>query len=175
MGKRLHRANEPWNWSALRELNQRLYEAYGDVDHPRRSFVRTVARQEPYRDAVSELSASSPTLVDDTDVNCDVAFSYIIETPDGPLFLRLSMVGPYAMFARDRDGALGHVIASESDCTSDLERDVVRALLRHGIMLLSEAQLVAPAELNLPDLDQVSVYSALFAPEEEAPRAWSST
>ncbi|MEU2625437.1 hypothetical protein [Kitasatospora sp. NPDC007106] len=140
------------------------------MENPRRNFVLTTSRENPYRDLVLELGSLVP-LVDDTDVNCDASFNYILGA-NGSLFVRLSMVGPYAMLSRDQAEGRSRLIATEQDCDSAVEREVFRTMTRAGLHLLSEEQLTTEIDLALPEVQHASVYNALFAPEEETTTRW---
>ncbi|WP_405016879.1 hypothetical protein OHV05_07045 [Kitasatospora sp. NBC_00070] len=143
---------------------QRITTAYQDLRHPRRSFARTIARTGPYRDLVGELG-SLAELVDDTDIDCDVCFSYLLEAAV-PVLVRISMVGPYAVLARaGQDGRI-ELITGDRDCRSDLERSALHVLLRHQVMVLSADQLEHPVALDLPEIDRPTVHHALFSPED---------
>ncbi|WP_267246571.1 hypothetical protein [Streptomyces sp. PR69] len=160
MGARLS-----WSWQAWGVLLQDIQNAYRDISAPRRSFALVAARSQPYRDLIDDLSGIA-ALVDDTDINCDVCFSYTLKS-HRQYFVRLSMVGLYATFARvDACGCM-EFIASRKDSSSDIERDVLRLLKARGFHVLSEDQLDATVDLALPGLAHVKVYNALFFPEEE--------
>lgn len=166
MGSKRPRSDSPWSWRERGELLRRVRHAYGDLDHPRRDFVLTALRQEPYRQVIDELALLETTLIDDTDVNCDVCFRYII----GPvvLFLRLSMVGPYVILERAKANGEPDLISREKDCCSGLEESIYRVLVRHGLHLTSDAQLADDIEINLPGVGRSTVYTVLFSPEEES-------
>ncbi|GAA2790497.1 hypothetical protein GCM10010441_14540 [Kitasatospora paracochleata] len=165
--ERPRRTESPWPWNARRELMARVRDAYGDPARPQRAFARTVERTRPYAPLVAELAALGE-LTDDTDINCEVCFSYLLEA-DPALVVRLSMVGPYALLGRARaDGGLD-LVGPDADDSGPVEPEVLRLLARHGLKLLSPAQLTDPVDLALPDVGRPTVYSALFAPEEETP------
>lgn len=152
-----------WNWKRREALLADILTAYRDLHAPRRGFVRTAESQQPYQDLVVRLAALAP-VVDDTDVNCDVCFTYLIGG-DSSLLLRISMVGPYAMLEADRGAAGPGLIASAADCTSNLEQSLLALLTQHGIPLLSRPALATAVDLCLPGVPRATVYNALFAPE----------
>jgi hypothetical protein len=146
-------------------LLQDIQNAYEDLGAPRRAFALTAARRQPYRDLIRDLDGIA-AVTDDTDINCEVCFSYAFESHH---FLRLSMVGLYAAFARvDACGDM-EFIASRKAASSEVERDVLQLLKGRGFQVLSQDQLDTPVDLALPEIDHVKVYNALFSPEEELP------
>lgn len=159
-------ARTPWPWRAWGELTRDIQNAYEDIGAPRRSFVSAAEQSQPYRDLVLALSEVAE-LNDDTDVNCDVCFSYVLKS-DKFYFIRLSMVGLYATFERLREGGGAELVASRKDCSSDFERDVFRLLTARGLHVLSEDELDSAVDLALPDIDDrvVTVRNAIFSPEE---------
>ncbi|WP_406303486.1 hypothetical protein OHA61_15325 [Streptomyces sp. NBC_00885] len=159
-------ARTPWPWRAWDELTRDIQNAYEDIGAPRRSFVSAVEQSQPYRDLVHALSEVAE-LNDDTDVNCDVCFSYVLES-DGLYFVRLSMVGLYATFERLHGHGGADLVTSRKDCSSDFERDVFRLLTARGFHVLSEGELNSVVDLAPPDIDNgaVTVRNAIFSPEE---------
>ncbi|WP_405684061.1 hypothetical protein [Streptomyces sp. NBC_00057] len=158
-------ARTSWSWRAWDVLLQDIQNAYEDIGAPRRAFALTAARRQPYRDLIDAL-AGIATLTDGTDINCDVCFSYAVES-HGLHLVRLSMVGPYATFARVHACGDVEFIDSREASSSDFQRDVLRLLKARGFHVLSEDQLNATVDLALPEIGHVKVYNALFSPEEE--------
>ncbi|WP_372346882.1 hypothetical protein [Streptomyces sp. KL116D] len=134
---------------------------------PRRAFALTATRRQPYRDLVEDL-AGIADLTDDTDINCDVCFSYVVGSRP-PYFIRLSMVGAYAAFARVNPSGGAEFIFPGEAPLSEYERDVLRLFEVRRIRVLSRDQLNAAIDLKLPEIEHVKVYNALFSPEEEMP------
>ena len=165
MRSRRPRGNSPWSWGEQGELLRRVQHAYEDLGKPRRAFALAAFRQEPHRQLVNDIM-SEARVVDDTDLNCDVCDRYVIESENG-LFLRVSMVGPYAMFERACGNGTSELIAREKDCSSGLEKNVFRILLRYGLRMMSNAQLATHVEINLPNVKHPTIYNALFSPDEE--------
>ncbi|MFE2527471.1 hypothetical protein ACFXEL_24870 [Streptomyces sp. NPDC059382] len=160
------RERTSWPWRAWEELMRDIQNAYEDIDAPRRSFVSSVEQIQPYRDLVHALSEVAE-LNDDTDVNCDVCFSYVLRS-EGAYFVRLSMVGLYATFERLHGRGGADLIISRKDCSSDFERDVFRLLTARGFHVLSDSELNSAVDLALPGIDNeaVTVRNAIFSPEE---------
>lgn len=158
--------NALWSRRAWHALTQDVQKAYEDVSAPRRAFVTAAELRQPYQALRADLATVVSELTDDTDVNCDVCFSYLLAS-SGLHFVRLSMVGPYAAVARlESDGAPEYITPGRG-ARSEVERDVFRLLESHGLQVLSESQLGTDIGLTLPDVRQAKVYNALFSPEEE--------
>lgn len=145
---------------------RRVKLAYGAADHPRREFVRAAVSANPYRSLVSELAATLP-VVDDTDINDDSCFVYLLRRGPTALILRLSMVGPYALVAADVPD-VGVTLLESADAQGD---DAVRVqnLARHHLTVPPRDALLAPVAVDLPDVADVRTYNVLFSPEEEVP------
>ncbi|MEV8349720.1 hypothetical protein ACFVTT_21065 [Streptomyces niveus] len=137
--------------------------AYENADRPKRAFALTAVHRDPYRGLVDAL-AGKAEVTDDTDINCDVCFSYLVES-DGLYVVRLSMVGRYAIFGRV-NGATTEPVSSQVECSSDFERDVLRLLGTYDFQTLTESQLAEPVRLALPEIERPTLRNALFFPEE---------
>ncbi|MFD2420481.1 hypothetical protein [Amycolatopsis pigmentata] len=147
--------------SAFREC---IVRAYGSPDEPDWGFVRGVVDRNPYRPLFDELALRFP-VEDDTDVNCDVSFTFLI-TGKRVLSLKLSMVGPYATLlavtGSDPDAPL-QVVSRLEDCANDDERAVFQLVTRHGFRILTTEELETSTRFRLEDTDIVPLYRALFA------------
>ncbi|MEU3273967.1 hypothetical protein ABZ639_24280 [Saccharomonospora sp. NPDC006951] len=108
---------------------------------------------------------------DDTDLNCDVCFTYIVRAAR-PLVCKLSLAGPYAVIlacGADDSGAGSLVSPFQAGETADVAR-VASVLNSHGFMLVPAAHLETPVPLALvPGCEEVTLYAALFEPEGEVP------
>ncbi|WP_037605537.1 hypothetical protein [Streptacidiphilus rugosus] len=162
-----------WKWHDWELLQQHVQAAYGDLTAPRRAFVSKALHRQPYLDLIGVLSRYE-TVSDETDTNSDVSFNYLVGDGD-PLFLRLSMVGRYAMLQADLDTPTPHVIEPGAKAADGRIQAVLRALSQGGLELLSSEQLSARVELQLPDVADVRVYNALFAPEDDLPHPWTES
>lgn len=154
--------------SAFREC---IVRAYGSPGEPDWGFVRGVVARNPYGPLFDELALRF-TVTDDTDVNCDVSFTFLI-TGKRVLSLKLSMVGPYAVVlavtGTDPDAPL-KVIARLEDCADDDERALFQLVTRHGFRILTTDELETSTRFKLEDTDIVPLYRALFA--FEGPLPW---
>jgi hypothetical protein len=132
--------------------------------------VARVQLQEPYRELIGALEPIV-CLTDDTDVNEDVCFRYIINANGGAdenvLLLSLSMVGPYAIFERAVEDSQPVLIFAKADCATTVERSILRLLARHGLVAMSAEHLSFRPDMELPDIDHPTAYNVLFAPDEQ--------
>jgi hypothetical protein len=149
-----------------------VHEAYEDMDSPRRHFVRRAVQSDRYAEMRFDLRVQFHA-DDDTDINCDACFVYVVRS-DPVLIVKLSMVGPYASLSVDHGREGVALIESQDDCVEELERSVYRLLTRHHVRVLSRLNMAMPLPLRLPDVSRVTVYSALFSPEEDLP-SWLNT
>lgn len=162
--KGLTKANDRSGYAAYREC---ILRSYGSFDRPSWHFVAEVASRDPYVEIREEMSTFCDVR-DDTDVNCDVCFTLIVQ-PQG-LVVRLSMVGPYAaIFAIETGKAeLPRVIASFGDCQTDSERSLFRILASNGFIALSEEEMRKRLPLRLVAGEETcSIYAAFFETESE--------
>ncbi|MTE20615.1 hypothetical protein F0L17_16170 [Streptomyces sp. TRM43335] len=147
-----------------------LRRAYRDLSRPRFDFVWEAVEREPCADVLRDLSAVCP-VEDDTDVNCDVCFTYIARC-ERVLTVRLSMVGPYAMaYATGPDGfgEVSPVVAPEQ-CAGPGEAEVLGIVARHGFLLPTVEWLEREVRIALrEDTDSVPLHAALFEPDGDLP------
>jgi hypothetical protein len=130
---------------------EQLRKSYGDPDAPRRDFALAAADREPFARVRSDLSAIGPVL-DDTDVNDDVCFTYIVGQQP-PLVVKLSMVGPYAVVLSSRGELLTHPV-------------LAGVLRKHGFILPSRDILESMVPISFPGRSEpATLYAALFEPE----------
>lgn len=157
--------SKAWSRQDWCVLLQDIQNAYEDVSAPRRAFALTATQSHPYRNLVADLEGIAD-LQDDTDINCDVCFSYILEA-NRLYSIRLSMVGPYAAIARvDAGGGVEFITADEFGL-SEIERKITRLVEARQFQILTANQMSAVVDLALPEVESVKVYNALFSPEEE--------
>lgn len=92
-----------------------LEKKYGSIQSPKYSFVFHEAEGKPYR-SVSLGLHKRFSVSEDTDLNSDVSFGYLLSTTAGVEFLvRISMVAPFAYISRMRaDGTVSTPIVRKS-------------------------------------------------------------
>jgi hypothetical protein len=148
----------------------RLRASYGDFRSPRLHFVMATADRQPFEGVLLDLAQVCP-VEDDTDLNCDVCFTYIVRA-DQPLVVKLSLVGPYAVilsFGSDGYGEGSLVVPAQPAGTTD-EARVFSVLNSHGFILVPADHLETLVPLALAkDRTEVTLYAALFEPEGEVP------
>ncbi len=147
---------------------EQLRKCYGDLSSPRREFALEAAGREPFKGILDELSALGD-VTDDTDVNCDVCFTFIVDV-ESPLIVKLSMVGPYAAvlsFGRDGLASRGMLLTPRNARHVD---DIFTLLQYHGFILPTADVLQSSVPIAFPGGSQVAtLYAALFEPEGELP------
>src|SRR4051812_42240562 len=109
-----------------------IAERYGSLDAPQYKFVDRLMREQPYKGLEQLLSALADEVHEETDPNDDVAFGYVLKRGKETLFLQLSMIGPYALLQRVRQGNRNELVALPVGAGSDFEKAVVEAVKRLG-------------------------------------------
>jgi hypothetical protein len=151
------------NWIDL------LEGRYKNLRTPDYSFVLDELEKKPYQKLIDDICKRF-LVKEDTDENYDVSFGYLLSfAPAGDCLLRVSMVAPFAFFARINErGSTSKPIIRE--CTHD-EADlaVIEIIESHGISLLDAKTL----EALVPDAGKESkpLYQWMFVDEENPP--WS--
>lgn len=99
---------------------------------------------------------------EDTDPNDDVSFGYLVTEGDHKWVLRLSMLGPYALFLRLEASVT--VVSGSTTPLSTPEETMLTILAQHGIHVMDMDELLWPVPLHLLNTDprNVRVYQALF-------------
>jgi hypothetical protein len=147
-------------------FRESVVRAYGSLTTPNWAFVNDAVSRDPYGELARELVGFGD-VADDTDVNYDVSFTYIVRRPRRPIVVRLSMVGPYALVlavADDLD-APTTVIATADDTGSLGERAVVEFLAHKGFTLLDRETLERPIRFTIDDAQVVPLHRVLFSSE----------
>lgn len=151
-----------------------LRQSYGDFRSPRLHFVMAAADRQPFEGVLRDLAQTYP-VEEDTDLDCDVCFTYIVRAGQ-PLVVKLSLVGPYAVilsFGSDGFGEGSLVLPSQPAGTTDQAR-VASVLNSHGFVLVPVEHLETLVPLALAkDRAEVTLYAALFEPEGDVP--WPRT
>jgi hypothetical protein len=151
---------------------EHLRSSYGSLTSPTRHFVLDTANRAPFTQVLRDLAELAP-VEDDTDINCDVCFTLIM-TGVPPLFVKLSMVGPYAVVLLFGDDGLADqgrlLLPHRPHDTGDLVEKVFAILLNHGFVLPDAGLLESPAPITLTDDDgETLLYAALFEPDGDIP------
>lgn len=148
---------------------EQLLKSYGSLTVPKRHFVQDVADREPFGGVFRELSEIC-SVDDDTDINCDVCFTFIMHSKQ-PLIIKLSMVGPYAVILSfGQDGFGKAALVSSEQGAGTVEADIVSVVTAHGFILVPADHLESPVPIALAEgRVGVPLYAALFQPDEDVP------
>ncbi|WP_127933410.1 hypothetical protein [Nonomuraea polychroma] len=166
MGSRKGRDSK---YGDLADYLEFLTRSYGDLDDPKWFFVREAMDRNPYSELFRELS-SLGAVIDDTDINCDVCFTFTIQS-EQYLTVRLSMVGPYAVvFASGSDGhGPLRLLETASQYGTTSEALIIDIVSRHNLKILSERELRRRIPIRLREgTPDSSLYAAFFEPDSEA-------
>jgi len=152
------------------EIVARLRERYGSLAAPRFGFVQEMMTADPYASLVQRL-IDDFDCQDETEPNDDVSFGYLLTNRRGAWVLRVSMVGPYAVLLRLRDGGVADVVESGGAGITEDERRLLRALKTEGIRALGRETLDEPISLALSNTSpgKVRVFQALFTDTDVLP------
>jgi hypothetical protein len=123
------------------------------------SQVAGVLACRPY-DAIVDQWRQRAEVEDLTDPNYDVSFAYAV----GPLVVRLSMVGPYALVLR-QERELWVTVESPAADTSF----VSESLIAEGFMILRRDLLNTRVDIWPEEGDELVVYNCLFDDGGEVP------
>jgi hypothetical protein len=154
---------------SLNAIVARCEEKYGSLSSPDFSFVGQSAERNPYS-GVMELLGRFLEVVDNTDTNDDVSFSYLLQKDERQWSLQLSMVGPYGLFMRVAEPS-GVVLTSSSGDLSEVERRIVDLLRSQGVQLMDRTTLEVPIALRLSNTEpeETRLYQALFTDVSQLP------
>ncbi|MEU2174960.1 hypothetical protein ABZ552_12125 [Nocardia sp. NPDC019219] len=157
--------------TTVSSYEDQLRESYRDFAAPKFRFVRDVTDQQPFGGVLKDLSAIGP-VIDDTDTNCDVCFTFVVRGEQQFLSVRLSMVGPYAVilsFGADGCGKTA-LIGSGQPQMRPAEAAVVSVVTAHGFTLVPAHHLETCVPIALVrGREEVTLYAALFEPGAEVP------
>ncbi|MFJ8579659.1 hypothetical protein [Micromonospora sp. NPDC093277] len=117
---------------------EQLLKSYGSLTDPVFHFVWNVADRKPYGEVFRRLSSICP-VEDDTDINCDVCFTFIVRC-ERVLIVKLSMIGPYAVvlaFGPDGLSSTAELVScSAEDVRGTTEDEVLRVLRDQGFIFV---------------------------------------
>jgi hypothetical protein len=143
------------------EIIDAMRTAYQSLSEPNFTFLHFEERVNPLRELQAGLGNAG--IIDDTDPNEDVSFSFLIKSGPASRFLQLSQVGPYASIKVL--GEQEHYL-SEKDELEPIDILLLDYLKHKGIALIEPSILMMRVpELVLPNTDQnlVTVYHGLFS------------
>ena len=154
---------------SLNDIVARCQEKYGSLSSPDFSFVEQSAERNPYS-GLMRLLVKFLKLIDNTDTNDDVSFSYLLQKDERQWSLQLSMVGPYGLLMRVAEPS-GEILTSASRDLGDVERRIVDLLRSEGVQLLDRHTLEEPIALRLynTEPEETRLYQALFTDASQLP------
>jgi len=141
-------------------------DKYGSLSSPSYGFIEESMRNQPYSKVVDQLRSVSEDVSEDTDINDDVAFGYLVRKGREQVFVQLSMVGPCSMMRRVKSDGSGEVLDGEK--LTPFETEVWNQLSRAGICVLGPKVLTQVIPLNAINSEDgtSTVYNALFSDVE---------
>ena len=155
----------------MNTIDQVIDEKYTSRCEPNFSFVREEIARQPYKSLMNKLREFL-TVVENTDPNDDVCFSYFLESAVCRWILQLSMLAKYAVLLRIAENdAVHEVLTIESPDKDFDERRIKELLTNSGIILLSKKNLEQPIDLVLfnTEIGNAHVYQALFSDTDVLP------
>lgn len=146
------------------QIVDRVKEKYLSLIEPRFYFKRTAYAQRIYAHIEEEIGAII-VMEDETDINIDVSFQYVLRENKSLWGLQLSMVGLYAAIWRVVEyGKILQVIDATTNALEPIEQRIIETLTKNNIYVLDENSLSMHIPLQLPYIDpqNVRIYQALF-------------
>ena len=147
-----------------------IQSKYTSLAYPDFSFVEENLVQRPYEKILQELGQIFQ-VEEDTDTNDDVSFCYILKNADKMWILRLSMLGPYAVFLRLHASGHLEVVDQTTPGVSESEKTLMTLLAGMSIHLLDRQALLYHVPLSLCNTapGNTRVYQALFTDSDILP------
>ncbi|GAA2621448.1 hypothetical protein SMC26_17460 [Actinomadura fulvescens] len=144
------------------EISRRIEDTYGSLAEPNFGSVAAGLEARPY-DRLAEEIGTVFKVAEDVDPDDDHGFMYSLERGGRRWVLVLSLVGPYAAFARVSN-AWDTLLTRTSPDLSDEERWLVEKVSQAGLQLLTQEELERPIDLRLFNVEpgSVRVFHALF-------------
>jgi hypothetical protein len=142
---------------------------YGSLDDPNFAFIAPAIASRPYDELVNSITRRFE-IEEYTDEDCDHGFDYSLSSDGRGWALKLSVVGPFAAFAR-ADKAWDEILTEMTLGLTEQEAWLIHTLRAHGFRLLGQEELERPVPLHLPGRDpgKVRVYHALFTETDGLP------
>jgi hypothetical protein len=154
------------------DVQRQIERTYESLSNPQYFSITRRLEERPYEELMGFVGDKFE-LVETTDENDEVAFTYALRREGRQWALEISAVGPYAVFARtDPVSQLWEEILTPS--ASDLSRDehwLISKVSTSGLRFLGRQELEVPIPLQLVGTDPqyVRVYQALFTDSEILP------
>ncbi|MFG1998035.1 hypothetical protein ACGFNU_02670 [Spirillospora sp. NPDC048911] len=144
------------------EILRRIEDTYGSLTEPNFSSVAAGLESRPY-DRLAEEIGTVFKVAEDVDPDDDHGFMYGLERGGRRWVLWLSLVGPYAAFARVSN-AWDTILTQATPDLSDEERWLVHKVSQAGLKPLTQDELERPIDLRLFNVEwgSTKVFHALF-------------
>ncbi|MFI0448132.1 hypothetical protein [Actinomadura sp. 6N118] len=144
------------------EILRRIESAYGSLSEPHFGFIASGLEARPYAPLMEEVGQVFQ-VEDDTDPDDDHGFMYGLDREGRRWVLTISLVGPYAAFAR-LGKSWDTILTATVPGLLEEERWLINKLSSAGLKLLTREEMEQPVNLNLFNADPgtVRVYQALF-------------
>jgi len=154
--------------SLLDEINAAVLAKYGSYSSPTFFFQRIEVDRDDYKAVMADVRKIFDVR-EDTDLNIDVCFVFMLKADARRWVLSMSMVGPYAAVFR----GIGDCGVSLVDTPSDdsLERDLFDILRKYSVDVLPRDVLETPCPLRLGYVrpPETLIYHALFTDTDPLP------
>jgi hypothetical protein len=153
------------------DILHQIESTYETLAEPKFHFVKRALVERPY-DRLVESVKSDFDLYETTEEEEDHAFMYALDREGKEWVLGISMVGPFAVFARTNpDQSWSKIIIPSDTDLSSRERSVVEKLTAAGLHLLKQEELerAIPLKLFIAEPENVRVFQALFTDTDILP------
>ncbi|MGC9269885.1 hypothetical protein [Acidiphilium sp.] len=140
---------------------------YRDLNSPDFHWVQPKYLSNPYKDTISKIVKIGFDVIEETDLNEDVSVNLFLRKDDINYFLRLSLIGRYAIIFR-HDREYGDRVVSQIDIRdTPMLQSLAEILVDDAINIIEQPIAETPIRLNLfnTDMDKATFYNALFSDE----------
>jgi hypothetical protein len=158
----------------LDSLHKLIPFKYRSLDAPNRSFVADALAVRPYDSVIRNLKEFI-AIEEDTDLNYQVAFEYVLRRETQVWRLELSMLGPLAVLLRADEQNVSVALTDDTPGISVTEQQILKTLVEAQITVLDQWTLSQPIPLRLyiAEPGEVCIYQALFTDTSVLPWATS--
>jgi hypothetical protein len=158
---------------ALKYVLSIIKEKYVSLESPNFCFVSEVYNKNPYEKILKSLNSYFSHIKDDTDLNYDHCFRYLLSSNFSreELTLELSMLAPLAVILKSGPGNKPQLVDPEKSTLTQEESELINILNREKIQFPNKELLSYPANLKLfyTEPENVMIYQALFSDIDVAP------
>ncbi len=145
------------------EVIRSLQQFFGSFEQPNYHEVERKYRKQPYREPIAHLRERL-RVTETTDLNDDVCVALCLESEEACFAVMLSLVGPYVVLARVRDGKWSF-LSMASHLATDEEQFIWDVLSDAGLSIVPEplARQTISFQLVNAESSTCTVYEALFS------------